>query len=236
VLGVENPASDPSVTAVGGTNLQVSPTPTANDATYKSENANYDPRVPAEFPVGNSTVTVGKNTWGSGGGVSVVFAKPNYQRLVKTASNTMRSVPDLSLMMGGCPGDADLVAQNCLNLPRSAAIVWIGGVPNLLIGTSSSSPQFAGVMAQAVQLAGRQGNVNPLIYTLSALQTLFGGTRAPAALQFFHRGIAGNNNGYSVAPGDAYSEVLGNSTLIVKNFLGLSFTASSGAPNTASNP
>jgi hypothetical protein len=39
----------------------------------------------------------------------------------------------VSLMMGGCPGDADLAKQNCLNLPRSAAIVWIGGAPFLLI-------------------------------------------------------------------------------------------------------
>ena len=236
VLGVENPASDPSVTSVGGTNLQVSPTPTANDATYASENANFDPRVPAQFSVGTGTVTVGNNTWGSGGGFSVVFAKPAYQKLVNTGNSKMRSVPDLSLMMGGCPGDADLAAQDCTALPRSAVIVWIGGVPNLLIGTSSSSPQFAGVMAHAVQLAGRQGNVNPLIYTLSALQTLLGGTHAPAALQFFHRGISGNNNGYTVAPGNAYSQVLGNGTLIVQNFLGRPFAAPSGAPSTPSNP
>jgi subtilase family serine protease len=236
VLGVENPASDPSVTAVGGTNLQVSPTPTANDATYLSENANFDPRVPAQFTAGTSTVTVGNNTWGSGGGFSAVFAKPAYQKLVKTGNAKMRSVPDLSLMMGGCPGDADLATQDCTTLPRSAAIVWIGGVPSLLIGTSSSSPQFAGVMAQAVQLGGRQGNVNPLIYSLSALQTTLGGTHAPANMQYFHRGIAGNNNGYTVAPGDDYSQVLGNSTLIVNNFLGLSFAPPSGAASTPSNP
>jgi subtilase family serine protease len=32
VLGVENPADDPSVTAVGGTNLQTSATPGVDDA------------------------------------------------------------------------------------------------------------------------------------------------------------------------------------------------------------
>lgn len=238
VPGVENPADDPNVTAVGGTNLSTTATPGVNDATYGTENANFDPRVPAEFQISATTiVTVNDNTWGSGGGFSQIFSKPFYQYLVNTGSNRHRSVPDVSLMMGGCPGDADLAAQNCLDLPRSAAIVWIGGVPSLLIGTSSSSPEMAGVLALAVELnGGRLGNVNPLIYTLSAVQTISGGTKAPKPLQFFHRGIAGNNNFFTVSPGQAYSEVLGNSTLDVKNFLGLSFAAPAGTPNTPSNP
>ena len=184
-----------------------------------------------------STVTVGNNTWGSGGGYSSVFAKPLYQYLVDTGSKKHRAVPDVSLMMGGCPGDADLAAQDCTVLPRSATIVWIGGEPNLLIGTSSSSPEMAGVLALAVQLSGgRLGNVNPLIYALSATQSLFGGAHAPKPLQFFHRNISGDNNAFKVKPGQAYSEVLGNSTLNVKTFLGLHAAAPAGTPNTPSNP
>jgi subtilase family serine protease len=237
VLGVSYPASDPAVTAVGGTNLQTAAKPGVDDAAYVSENANFNPRVPMAVPLSaTETVTVGNNTWGSGGGFSVVFAKPAYQNLVKTGSNKARSVPDLALMMGGCPDDADLAVQDCMALPHSDAIVWIGGQPDLLIGTSAASPQFAGVLAHAVQLGGRLGNVNTLIYSLSALQTAVGGEKAPSVLQFFHRGISGNNNGFLVKPGDAYSEVLGNSTLVVKNFLGLQFAPSSGAPNTPSNP
>ena len=122
-------------------------------------------------------------------------------------------------------------------LTRSAAIVWIGGEPDLLIGTSSSSPELAGVLALAVELnGGRLGNINPLIYTLSAVQTLAGGTKAPKSLQFFHRDITGNNNSFTVKPGQAYSEVLGNSTLDVKNFLILQGAKAAGAPNTPSNP
>jgi subtilase family serine protease len=238
VPGVENPADDPNVTAVGGTNLSTTATPGVDDATYATENANFDPRVPAEFQISaTTTVTVNDNTWGSGGGFSQIFSKPFYQYLVDTGSKRERSVPDVSLMMGGCPGDADLTAQNCLDLPRSAAIVWIGGQAYLLIGTSSSSPEMAGVLALAVELnGGRLGNVNPLIYALSAVQTISGGTKAPKPLQFFHREITGNNNFYTVSPGQAYSEVLGNSTLDVKNFLGLSFAAPAGAPDTPSNP
>jgi subtilase family serine protease len=237
ILGVSTPAADPNVTAVGGTNLQTTATPGVNDATYESENANFDPRLPAEFEISpTDIVTVGNNTWGSGGGFSQIFAKPLYQFLVNTGSNTARAVPDVALQMGGCPVDADLAVQNCLDLPRSATIVWIDGEPFLLIGTSSSSPEFAGVLALEVELNGRLGNVNPLIYALSAVQTLAGGAKAPELFQFFHRGITGNNNGYTVAPGQAYSEVLGNSTLIVKNFLGLSLAPAAGTPDTPSNP
>jgi len=237
VLGVENPASDPNITAVGGTNLQTTGTPTVNDVTRVSENANFDPRLPALFTFDGESATVGNNTWGSGGGFSQIFSKPLYQFLVNTGSNVHRSVPDVSLMMGGCPGDADLAAQNCIALPRSAVIVWIGGGPFLLIGTSASSPEMAGVLALAVELnRGRLGNVNPLIYALSAVQSIFGGANAPKALQYFHRDIPGNNNGFTVVPGQAYSEVLGNSTLDVKNFLQLQGTPAAGAPGTPSNP
>jgi len=237
VLGVENPADDPNVTAVGGTNLQTSATPGVDDAAYKSENADFDPRLPAQFQVGSQLVSVGNNTWKSSGGISQVFPKPLYQFLVNTGSATRRTVPDVSLMMGGCPGDADLAALDCTAVPRSAVIMWFDGSPTLVIGTSASSPEMAGVLALAVELnGGRLGNVNPLIYALSAIQTLAGGTRAPKAFQYFHRNISGNNNGFAVKPGQAYSEVLGNSTLIVKNFLQLPLAAPAGTPNTPSNP
>jgi subtilase family serine protease len=137
----------------------------------------------------------------------------------------------------GCPRDADLAASDCIAALRSAVIIWFDGQPREVIGTSSSSPEMAGVLALAVELyGGRLGNVNALIYSLSAIQTLAGGARAPQALQYFHRNISGNNNGYSAKSGQAYSEVLGNSTLDVKNFLQLQEAASAGAPNTPSNP
>lgn len=238
VPGVDSPADDPNVTAVGGTNLQTAATPGVDDASYVSENANFDPRVPAEFQISSTTtVTVGNNTWGSGGGFSTLFSKPAYQFLVNTGSNVHRAVPDVSLMMGGCPIDADLTKQDCTVLPRSAAIVWIGGQLALLVGTSASSPEMAGVLALAVELnGGRLGNVNPLIYSLSAVQTLAGGANAPKDLQFFHRNITGDNNLFTVKPGQAYSEVLGNSTLDVKNFLILQGAQPAGTPNTPSNP
>ena len=171
VLGVETPASDPNVTSVGGTNLTVSATPTANDNTYLAENANFDPRVAATV----SGFAVGNNTWGSGGGYSVVFTRPSYQTMVNTGSTTARAVPDISLMMGGCPSDH---SGNC-GTPRSAAIIWINGGPTTVIGTSSSSPQMAGVLALEVELQGsRLGNYNSTIYHLAALQSAASGKTA----------------------------------------------------------
>jgi len=78
------------------------------------------------------------------------------------------------------PSDADLAALDCTVAARSAVILWFAGTPVLVIGTSSSSPEMAGVLALAVELnGGRLGNVNPLIYSLSAVQTLAGGTGRP---------------------------------------------------------
>jgi len=238
VKGVENPADDPDVTAVGGTNLETIAAPTVNDAQYEKENASFDPRYPASYQISASEiVTVKNNTWGSGGGYSAYFARPDYQKPVKTGSSTHRAVPDVAMMMGGCPADANLSAQNCTVLPRSSAIIWIGGNADLLIGTSSAAPEIAGVLALAVgEAGGRLGNVNPVFYVLSAMQTLDGGAKAPPEFQFFHRDVTGDNNPYKVKPGDAYTPVLGNGTLDVKNFLGLSLAAPSGTPNSKSNP
>ncbi len=232
ILGVQHPGADPNVTAVGGTNLVTTATPGPDDATYLTENADFDPRVSEDVFFPNDPVS--NNIWGSGGGISTIFAKPFYQLLAPTGSRTKRTIPDVSLMMGGCPGDA---AQDCTVLPRSAVLVWIGGQLSLLIGTSASAPEFAGVVALGVELnGGRLGNVNPLIYTLGAIQTVTGGAKAPKPLQFYHRIASGDNGFYKVKPGQAYSEVLGQGTLDVKNFLGLQLAPAAGTPNTPSNP
>lgn len=234
VKGVETPASDPSVTGVGGTNLVTVPSPTINDVTYSAENAQYDPLLPAEYEIGpNEIVTVNNYTYGSGGGYSIIFNKSAYQ-LFSNTTRPGRAVPDVSLMMGGCPAGSDRSAGACSE-PHSADLIWAGGELFRVIGTSSSSPEMAGVLALDVELNGRLGNVNPLIYNMSFMQTVTG-MLTPESAQVFHRDIKGDNNGYKVKPGDAYSTVLGNSTLNVKNFLGLQSAAPAGVPGTATNP
>ena len=62
------------------------------------------------------------------------------------------------------------------------------------------------------------------------------GPLARAGALVFHRDIKGNSNGFKVKPGDAYSTVLGNGTINVKNYLGLQGAAPAGIPGTAADP
>ena len=219
IEGVETPASDPNVTGVGGTNLVTVPTPTVNDVTYSQENAQFDPLLPAAFHVGPSEiVTVNNNTWGSGGGYSILFGKPLYQ-LFSNTTRPGRAVPDVSLMMGGCPGGADIDAGACSE-PTSADIIWVGGGlafldrHQFLLARDGRRPRAR----RRAQRPPRQRQPAHLQHVLPA-----NSDRAAYAsrLQVFHRNIKGNNNGFKVKPGDAFSTVLGNGTLNVKNFLGL---------------
>ena len=84
VPGVSTPADDPDVTAVGGGNLLTSRTPAAWTPAYVSENGLGDPDVPYDiYGIGQN---VSGGYWGAGGGVSSVFGRPAYQRLVNTGS------------------------------------------------------------------------------------------------------------------------------------------------------
>jgi len=194
--GVEEPAADPDVTAVGGTNLATTTTASASVDTYIEENSYGDPLIsPFDiFGIGGGMTGA---YWGSGGGVSQFFAKPAYQNLVNTMNATQRTVPDISMQMGGCPGGITANPTFCNSQERSFTEIFFAGRRAGVIGTSSSSPQFAGVVAHMVQLAGggsddfpfnpasgqaqapkgRLGNINPMLYSLAATQIAAGGPR-----------------------------------------------------------
>jgi len=93
---------------VGGTNLVTTTVPPSTTNTpyqytshYVSENAYDDPFNPAASGYPN-------DVWGSGGGVSTYYSKPFYQYLVNTRNATQRTIPDISMHMGGCPFGAIL--------------------------------------------------------------------------------------------------------------------------------
>jgi len=250
--GVEEPAADPNVTGVGGTNLATTTPASALVDTYVLENGDGDPLISPFDIYGLGSGGMTGAYWGSGGGVSQFFAKPSYQNLVPTGSATHRSVPDISMQMGGCPGGITANATFCERQQRSFTEVFIGGSRAGLIGTSSSSPQFAGVVAHMIQLAGggssfyrglgpiapkgRLGNINPMLYRMAARQIAAGGPDAPARIQYFHRqiqGFAGDGVAKTEMP---YSTVLGLGTPNVTNLLGLQGAAPAGNPGTVSNP
>ena len=217
--GIEHPASDPNVTAVGGTNLITTFNPPSTAANYVSENAFPDPLIDYDpFGVGN---LVSGGLWGSGSGTSVVFSKPLYQLFTNTGSD-MRTIPDISLQMGGCP---TIAIQPC-GPNRSFSVVALNGEFFGVIGTSIASPDLAGALALAEQNMGghRLGNVNYEIYLELAAQALF-----------FHTNIPGNN-GIKSTTIFGYDPVLGARTPFIKNLIVAPFVPAAGNPGTASNP
>jgi subtilase family serine protease len=134
------PASDPLVTALGGTQMHL-------DA--KGNHTSPD-------TVWNDTALFGSPA-ATGGGRSVVFSRPFYQRGIDHLRGR-RGVPDIS--MSAAVDGAALVYLD--------AKVGVGPAGFFLIGgTSESSPLFAGIVAIADQWAGHGlGLLNPAIYRL----------------------------------------------------------------------
>ncbi len=146
------PDSDPLVTGVGAAQLQLTaagrparPASVWNDTYNVATN---------EYLVGDN----GPNPLAGGGGTSAVFARPRYQDGVRNVVAGRRGVPDVS-MSGACNGAAD-VYQSFNGQPA-------GWYPTC--GTSEATPEFAGIVALADQVAGHPlGLINPYLYRLLA--------------------------------------------------------------------
>ena len=135
------PASSPLVTAVGGTSLFA-----GTSGEYKFEIVWNDHFSGA-----------------GGGGVSQQFSQPSYQSLlpapVQKTLNQHRGLPDLAF--NADPATSILVYIGFLD-PNSNGYYFIGG-------TSEGSPQWAGIVADANQLAGHPlGFLNPKLYAMGA--------------------------------------------------------------------
>ncbi len=171
---VDYEASDPFVTAVGGTSLNV----TASNGygweqgwgTGKSvlTNGAWDPNPPAYL-------------YGGGGGTSRLFKQPGYQKGVVPdrianyfGQGPHRAVPDVA--MDGDPNTGFLVGQT-QTFPDGSlqySEYRIGG-------TSLSSPRFAGVVAIANQVkGGNLGFLNPWMYKLAGTNAFH---------DVFHQGV-----------------------------------------------
>lgn len=136
------PASDPLVTAVGGTQLHLNNRGQRlqPDTVWNDTNLEFSPAA-------------------SGGGRSTVFSRPSYQNSVSGQVGTQRGVPDIS-MSAAVDGSA-LVYLNAELGAGPAGFYLIGG-------TSESSPEFAGIVAIADQVAGRGlGLINPYLYQMA---------------------------------------------------------------------
>ncbi|HMD21862.1 MAG TPA: S53 family peptidase [Alloacidobacterium sp.] len=100
---------------------------------------------------------------GSGGGTSVVYAKPKYQK-GQGISGKFRLVPDIS--MNADPETGNEIIVTPTSVPGDDQYVEVFG------GTSLSTPMFSGVWAIANQAAAQEGlgplgNAAPILYELS---------------------------------------------------------------------
>jgi subtilase family serine protease len=157
---VSFPSSSPWDTAVGGTTLEIgrNGAPVAdypwgdNGTQVDAAGTGYTAPPPGEFLDGST------------GGRSVFFAEPAYQKPVvpaalatgNGASTARRVVPDIAA-----------------NAEGSELIGYTGAVTSGIYGqileggTSASTPQFAGLEADAIQAAGHPlGFLNPALYLL----------------------------------------------------------------------
>ena len=234
--GIASPASSPHVTAVGGTNLITTfnaKTPADLNSAYVSENANFD-ALDSDIFFGTSASGA---VWGSGGGISLFYKKPTYQRLVSQKNlpkdaKKFRTIPDVSLQMGGCPAGTLFfdVHGEC---PPDRSFVWeiIGGDLKGVIGTSASSPEFAGLVALKIQATGaRLGNENFDIYSLAAAQENGSGNTV------FRNQIEGNNGLYKSTVKGGYNLVIGNGTVIGGDFVQGPGLPVAGKPQSPTNP
>jgi subtilase family serine protease len=146
------PATSPFVTAVGGTklNLNASGGRNGHDAAW---NDTYNTAV-SNFIFGNA----GPNPLATGGGKSVYYGRPSYQKGVRGVTGSQRGIPDIS-MSASCS-----VAVNVFETYSGGQGGW---TPSC--GTSESAPMFAAIVALADQEAGHSlGLINPALYALGA--------------------------------------------------------------------
>jgi kumamolisin len=152
---VDFPSSSPHVLACGGTHMATSNGSLTGETVWN------------DMPQGGAT----------GGGVSAVFALPDYQTSsnVPPPSNNIggRGVPDVS-------GDAD---------PQSGYQIQVDGESGVFGGTSAVAPLWAGLVARMNQKLGQPvGFLNPKLYSTGVAQAM--------------RDITNGNNGaFTARPG-----------------------------------
>ncbi len=224
-LSVDSPGNDPAMTSAGGTTLAgtlsfaVKHKPDVVVTIPTERVWGWDYLLPLCQALKLDPVTCGILPVGGGGGVSIHFPVPSYQKGVNgvqvsqpdqqfvdedavppkvlytlPAGFAGRNVPDVSL---NADPETGYVIGYTSSAPGSTYGFEQAG------GTSFSAPQLNGVTQLLVQSAGgRVGFLNPLLYAQSKLLAGYEGAHAP--LRFIKAG--GNefykgNFGYSPAAG-----------------------------------
>ncbi len=149
-LAVDLPGSVPEVTSVGGTEF-VEGTGTYWSATNNANGASALSYIPET--TWNDGTSDGEPS-ASGGGASVLFAKPSWQTAPGVPGDNARHVPDVS---------------QSASADHDGYLVYTGGSLQVYGGTSVDAPSFAGLTALLNQSlgSGGVGNINPKLYSLA---------------------------------------------------------------------
>jgi hypothetical protein len=222
-LAVNGIASTPYNVAVGGTQFN----DVGKDDQYWTVNA--DPTtlqsvrgyIPEIVWNESSNDPFATSLWAGSGGVSTIYAKPDWQTATGVPNDGKRDLPDISLAAAGHTGYALCFEASCSD-PEFLGVYPVGG-------TSASSPAAAGIMALVLQKMGAQpqGLANYVFYKLAGTTGVY------------HDIISGDNKvpdtngqytvGYSAGPGYDLATGIGSldANALVNNWASAAATAAS---------
>ncbi len=193
IAAVNGLGTSPYATTVGGTQLDS----TASGSRYWSDTNDPTTKKSALGPMPevawneSALVKGGRTLLASGGGASILYARPAWQNVPGAPPGTQRLVPDVSALAGG----------------RSQYLMVSSKSLFPVFGTSASAPAFAGIAALLHEVSGgRLGSLNPSLYALGRRQY------ADGTVSVFHDATSGNNSvpgvtGFAAGPG--YDAVTG---------------------------
>ena len=168
-LSVNLPAAVPYVTAVGGAEFH------EGSGNYwasklRSDGSSALSYVPESAWTDETLIPQYGDTGfaASGGGASVFFSKPSWQKGPGVPNNSARNVPDVAVTASWYHDPYALIT---------------GGVFEPNGGTSAAAPTFAAIVALVNQYTGAQGlgNINPDLYALAQTAPPHSTTSPPAA-------------------------------------------------------
>lgn len=166
-LAVNGLASTPYNIAVGGTQFDDTADPSAywsdtNDPTTGLSVLGY---IPEKVWNESSSDPNYPLLWSASGGVSTLYAKPDWQTAAGVPNDGKRDLPDFSLTAAGHDGYLICLYRNCDFGPYFYSFG----------GTSASSPAAAGIMALINQKMGGQpqGMANYVFYKLASTAGIY---------------------------------------------------------------